>query len=57
MVQFLKFQSVAIKRILKITDNSGHELFIVKILLIAIDWNFFKPPYGMAIKSVSLDLL
>ena len=21
-------------------DNSGHELFIFKLLLIAIDWNF-----------------
>ena len=30
------FQTMAIKRILKI-NNSGHELFIFKILLIAID--------------------
>ena len=35
-----KFQSMAIKWILKKNNNSGHELFIFKILLIAIDWNF-----------------
>ena len=29
---------MAIKRILKI--NSGHDLFIFKTLLIAIDWSF-----------------
>ena len=33
-------KSLAIRRISKTLDNSGHELFIFKILLIAIDWNF-----------------
>ena len=33
-----KLKSMAINRIL--TINSGHELFIFRILLIAIDWNF-----------------
>ena len=28
-----------LKEFLKL-NNSGHELFVLKILLIAIDWNF-----------------
>ena len=32
-------------------NNSGHELFIFSILLIAIDWNFQKLHHYLPIKS------
>ena len=32
-------------------NNSGHELFIFKIRLIAIDWNFKKLHHYLSIKS------
>ena len=32
-------------------NNSSHELFISKILLIAIDWNFEKLHHYLSIKS------
>ena len=32
-------------------NNSGHELFIFKILSIAIDWNFLELHHDLSIKS------
>ena len=32
-------------------NNSGHELFIFKKLLIAIDWNFLELHHYLSIKS------
>ena len=45
-------QQQLIKRILKIKySNSVHELFIFKIVLIAIDWNFYQLHHYLSIKS------
>ena len=32
-------------------NNSGHKLFIFKILLIAIDWNLYELHHYLSIKS------
>ena len=32
-------------------NNSGHELFIFKILLLAVDWNFKVLHHYLSIKS------
>ena len=33
------------------SNNSGHQLFIFKILLTAIDWNFYELHHYLSIKS------
>ena len=49
MVQFLKSQG-QFKEYWKL-NYSVHELFIFKILLIAIDWNFYELHHYLSIKS------